>query len=665
MDSGFFWLKGRASAVWGVLFVLALWGIGCAAVELGGDLPTGDPYATEASLSSLDALLEGAPDPNSLPEDGKYDAVYPAQFDLVRFQSPVRNQASRGVCSIFSTVALMEHLYVREGSIASPDFSEQFLQWSVKVESRRFTTTEGSNANYNLEAINRHGIVLESAWPYQTSRWNSSHDAACTGEDDQPIRCYTNGDPPESALAARRWHLPRGRWLNTAERSIKGYMVDNQLGVVVGLEFFYQSWNHRRSTLPINRENWSEGYVLYPNQRDIEVSRESPAGHSILLVGWDDDLTVPIVDENGDPVLDDEGNPQVERGFFIFKNSWGTGSFGVRNPHGDGYGYISMRYVQQFGNAYSSTVPVVQLDREICDDGIDNSLDGRTDCDDPACADDPACRPSDLRFQNDQVQDIPDNSPAGVSSVIPVPVEGTISSVRAEVALTHTYRGDLRVTLRSPRGTEAVLHNRTGGSEDNLALSLVLDDFSGELSQGDWTLTVADLAAHDTGQIERWSLELVLSGEIGPEDCDDEADNNGDGLVDCEDPLCFDDEACGQPETLTFTNDEAQPIPDNNPNGIISGITIDRDGVLASLNVDVNITHTFRGDLVVKLHHPDGDEVTLTSREGGNLSNLVRRFTVDQFNGLNIRGDWILEVSDNAQIDTGTLNSWGLEMVVR
>ena len=95
-----------------------------------------------------------------LDELGKADAVYPKLFtELVTQQSPVRSQAGRGVCSIFATNALMEHLYIKAGDLPNPDFSEQFLQWSVKVEGGDFTNTEGSNSNSNLEAITRFGIV--------------------------------------------------------------------------------------------------------------------------------------------------------------------------------------------------------------------------------------------------------------------------------------------------------------------------------------------------------------------------------------------------------------------------------------------------------------------------------------------------------------------------
>ncbi len=94
----------------------------------------------------------------------------------MELQSPVKSQGSRGVCSIFSTVALMEHLYLKEGTLADPDFSEQYLQWSAKFEVGSFPNTSGSNANSNLRAINRFGIVDEQAWPYESQPWKSGDD---------------------------------------------------------------------------------------------------------------------------------------------------------------------------------------------------------------------------------------------------------------------------------------------------------------------------------------------------------------------------------------------------------------------------------------------------------------------------------------------------------
>jgi C1A family cysteine protease len=47
----------------------------------------------------------------------------------------------------------------------------------------------------------------------------------------------------------------------------------------------------------------------------------------------------------------------MQKGFYIFKNSWGTSRFGVNNPYGAGYGYIQYKYVEDYGSAYVDSVP--------------------------------------------------------------------------------------------------------------------------------------------------------------------------------------------------------------------------------------------------------------------------------------------------------------------
>lgn len=103
---------------------------------------------------------------------------------------------------------------------------------------------------------------------------------------------------------------------------------------------------------------------------------------------------------------------------------------------------------------------------------------------------------------------IPDNTPAGIDSPIFVSDIGEITSVTASVDITHTYRGDLIVTLTSPGGTVATLSNREGGSADDLVASFDLSDFNGETSQGTWTLNVSDNAGLDTGTLNEWCIQF-------------------------------------------------------------------------------------------------------------------------------------------------------------
>ncbi len=125
---------------------------------------------------------------------------------------------------------------------------------------------------------------------------------------------------------------------------------------------------------------------------------------------------------------------------------------------------------------------------------------------------------------------IPDNTPAGISDAVNVALSPsnmpTVSDVEVFVNITHTWQGDLIVSLTSPTGTTVVLHNRTGSSTDDVygwyPLELAPDGdlglFAGEGTDGDWTLSVSDNAGADTGTLNNWCLKLTYSGTVGIED---------------------------------------------------------------------------------------------------------------------------------------------------
>lgn len=658
-------MKRRALRLWGfgALMVLGLSACGDEVVE--DDAPvTADPADSEAPTSDLDVLLEGAPDNDKLPSEAKADEVFPKAFDLVALQSPVKSQGSRGVCSIFSTVALMEHLYIKEGTLRNPDFSEQYLQWSAKEEVKRFRQTSGSNASTNLDAISRFGIVDEPEWPYETFKWTATHDERCTGEDDQPTLCYTNGEPPETVKDATKWRLPRGRWVSSNVRSIKAVMKNQGTGVVAGMTFFYQSWNHRRSKLPTNSDYWSEGYVLPPNEKDREISLEKRAGHSILLVGWDDELEVPLVDAEGNTVKDDNGDPVIEKGFFMFKNSWGTSGFGIRHPAGAGYGWIAYSYIEEFANTMTAAAPKLDLAPETCDDGIDNNADRQIDCDDPQCADAAFCQPepADDDLSNTTVVAIPDNNLEGISSTIDVSTAGVVAKVTVEVDITHSFASDLVVSLVAPDGTEAVLRKNTGVGVENLSEVYTPVEMINATVAGTWTLKVADTVAEDEGTLNAWSLSFDVSDVPLAEVCDDGEDNLGNGLVDCADPACAGEAICQAATNLSGTDTPGVAIPDNNAGGVPSIITLSGAGTVDTVTVSVDIDHTYIGDLVIALTHADGTTVTLSERQGGDLDNLIEEFTTADFAGKPAAGDWTLNVSDRAREDVGVLNFWSIDV---
>lgn len=593
------------------------------------------PVENDPSLSSSDAIFDGWPGNEMLPSEGKADGVYPAQFNLAMTQSPVRNQASRGVCSIFATIGLMEHLYIREGSYPEPDFSEQYLQWSAKFQAGGFPNTSGSSADVNLRAISEFGIPNEAAWPYETTQWTTANDPACTGSDDGlPTRCYTNGEPPASARMAELFRLPRNRWINSSIDSLKGHMTATQTGVVVGMTFFYQSWNHRRSTLPVNSQRFSQGIVLAPNAEDERISLEKRAGHAILLLGWDNDMEVQQVDAQGNPAVDAMGRPVMQKGFFLFKNSWGTGSFGTANPFGPGYGWISFEYIRRHANAQISGLPSITRS-EICNDSRDNDGDRLADCEDTDCRMNAACMMPSGGYENTTPFMIPDNNQTGVTSTITVPEGGMIEALSVTVDIQHTYRGDLRVALA--KGTrEIVLHDQSGGGEDNLTQTFAVTDFSGVDAAGTWELRVSDRARSDTGTLRSWRMEIVR---------------------------CMGTDCGSMPPPSEYRNTTGADIPDNNPTGVSSEIMISDGGAIRGLSLTVDITHTYRGDLTLRLEKVGRPSIVVHMADGSSEANLMRTFAVTGFNGQDTRGTWRLTVIDQASSDTGRLNSWSLQVM--
>jgi bacterial leucyl aminopeptidase len=96
---------------------------------------------------------------------------------------------------------------------------------------------------------------------------------------------------------------------------------------------------------------------------------------------------------------------------------------------------------------------------------------------------------------------------ATVSS--PITVSGRSGNagtgVPVAVDIVHTYKGDLKVDLVAPDGSVYVLHNRSGGSADNINQTYTVN-LSTEVLNGTWNLRVNDNASADTGYINRWSI---------------------------------------------------------------------------------------------------------------------------------------------------------------
>ncbi len=150
---------------------------------------------------------------------------------------------------------------------------------------------------------------------------------------------------------------------------------------------------------------------------------------------------------------------------------------------------------------------------------------------------------------------------------------------------------------------------------------------------------------------------------------------------------------CDGPQTYSAA--PAVAIPDNNPTGASNTITVTDSFTVTDANVRLHVTHTWVGDLIVKLSHNGGTPVTIIDRPGytgtgfgcnqPNYNNLILddqggggaietlcianltsppNYTpnnpLSAFNGDDASGTWTITVSDNAAGDTGSLVSWSI-----
>ena len=236
---------------------------------------------------------------------------------------------------------------------------------------------------------------------------------------------------------------------------------------------------------------------------------------------------------------------------------------------------------------------------------------------------------------------IPDNDAAGISDTIEVTESLTIASIRIGVDISHSYRADLRVTLTTPWRTVIELHPKgQGGDADNLKLSYdenslpALATLRGRSTQGTWRLTVRDLAPADNGRLNRWSIDVAAGAAVaGP---------------------------------IDLSEAPGAPIPDHPNAGIERTLTTATALDVGSVELSVDIAHSWIGDLQIRLVSPAGTVVTVHDRADRDMQNLVRTYTtatasaLAALHGPTPAGAWRLQIVDTAADDAGKLNRWRL-----
>lgn len=243
---------------------------------------------------------------------------------------------------------------------------------------------------------------------------------------------------------------------------------------------------------------------------------------------------------------------------------------------------------------------------------------------------------------------IPDNDKNGIQSQIAVDQIPGTRKVRVYVDITHSFRGDLKLSVVSPDGREVALKNVSSSDSradvkgtfgGDLVAAESLEPFASTAHAGNWTLKVSDQARVDVGTLNAWKIQLIAGTDPVPG-----AD-------------------------ASFSVSPKVGIPDNLLAGITSELQVNDSPQGRKVLIPIVIKHPYKADLQIVLITPTGQQILLKKKgTGGSDDDVTGTFgdslvsvdSLDSLSHVNIAGTWKLIVSDQAARDVGSLEQWGL-----
>lgn len=146
-------------------------------------------------------------------------------------------------------------------------------------------------------------------------------------------------------------------------------------------------------------------------------------------------------------------------------------------------------------------------------------------------------------------------------------------------------------------------------------------------------------------------------------DSTSDSSSNGDGSNSDSDGSNSDGDNSVTDGVHTFESTDTAAIPDNDPQGVTSSVDVGDIGNVSDVTVELDIEHTYKGDLLVVLQK---DGTTSTLYNGENADNRwednlqLSGVNAEGFEGMPAEGEWTLKVVDTMRRDTGELKSWTL-----
>ena len=224
----------------------------------------------------------------------------------------------------------------------------------------------------------------------------------------------------------------------------------------------------------------------------------------------------------------------------------------------------------------------------------------------------------------------------------PPPTAGVLDNGVPQTGLSGSTSEQLNFTMQVPAGATDVSFDMSGGS-------------------GDADMYVRFGAAPTTGT---YDCRPYLNGNN--ESCTGTSDNgtyhvmlngystfSGVSLVGS-----YTDPSTPPPGGGSYSNDSNIRISDRKTSTSVIDVTGSGDS--GSITVNVDIKHTWVGDLKLTLVTPSGASAVLREYTGGSADNIVATYTLNA-TGIERNGNWSLKVYDKASGDTGYIDSWSID----
>jgi len=106
-------------------------------------------------------------------------------------------------------------------------------------------------------------------------------------------------------------------------------------------------------------------------------------------------------------------------------------------------------------------------------------------------------------------------------------------------------------------------------------------------------------------------------------------------------------------------------IPDNNATGASSAVNVSDSKTIEAVQVKINLSHAYTGELAIELTSPSGTKTMLFNPKNvfGTTNGLTNFILLSNaFYGESSSGNWTLKVVDTLATDTGTLTNWSIKI---